>query len=505
MQNEYPRRWWALAALAVALLTFGLDLTVMNVALPTLAVDLDASTGQLQWFSNAYTLVLAAALIPAGLLGDKLGPRAWLLGGLALFGLASVACAYADNATQLIAARALLGLGAALMVPLGSSMLTRMFRGAERARAIAIWATSLSLGIPLGPVVGGWLLEHFWWGSIFLINVPLVVIGLIALALWLPRVPGDPTKRLDLAGIALSSAGLVALTYGLVATGEDGWTSTSAITWVTAGVLLLAAFTWWQARATHPLVELSLFRSRGFLWGSVLATLATFTLMGAMFVLPQYFSAVDDTSALQTGLRLLPMIGGLLVGVQLADRLRPEFGAKIVVGTGFVVSCAALVLGTTTSVDTGFGYTAIWLITLGVGFGATMAPSMDIALGALEQHKSGVGSAVTQAMRQVAATFGVSLLGAVLNATYRSNVDVASLNAEAATATKESAEAGVRIADASGSDALLTSIQQAFVDGMSSMLWVCVAVGLIGAGIAAALLPAHADDHEEPEHATIDV
>lgn len=504
MQNEFPRRWWALAALAIALLTFGLDLTVMNVALPTLAVELDASTSQLQWFSNAYTLVLAAALIPAGLLGDKLGPRNWLLGGLTVFGLASVACAYADNATQLIAARAVLGLGAALMVPLGSSMLTRMFRGQERARAIAIWATSMSLGIPLGPVVGGWLLEHFWWGSIFLINVPLVVIGLIALAIWLPRVPGDPSKRLDARGIVLSSAGLVTLTYGLVETGVDGWTSSGAVTWLTAGVVLLAAFTWWQARATHPLVELSLFRSRGFLWGSVLATLATFTMMGAMFVLPQYFSAVNDTSAMETGLRLLPMIGGLLVGVQLADRLRPALGAKVVVGTGFLVTCAALVLGTTTSVDTGFGYTAIWLTTLGIGFGATMAPSMDIALGALEQHKSGVGSAVTQAMRQVAATFGVSLLGALLNATYQSNVSVAGLDADAAEATKESAEAGVRIAEATGSDALLSSIQHAFVDGMSGMLWACVAVGLVGAVIAAVLLPAYADDHEEPEQATID-
>ena len=504
MQNEYPRRWWALGALAVALLTFGLDMTVMNVALPTLAVELDASTSELQWFANAYTLVLAAALIPAGLLGDKLGPRNWLLVGLTLFGLASIACAYADNATQLIIARAFLGVGAALMVPLSSSMLTRMFHGKERARAIAIWATALSLGIPLGPVVGGWLLEHFWWGSVFLINVPLVVIGLIALGLWLPRVPGDSSKRLDIPGIALSSIGLVVLTYGLVETGEAGWTSAGALTWVATGIVVLAAFAWWQRRATHPLVELSLFRSPGFLWGSILATLATFTMMGAMFVLPQYFSAVDNTDAMATGLRLLPMIGGLLVGVQLADRLRPALGAKVVVGSGFVISSAALVLGTATGVETGYGFTAIWLTILGVGFGSTMAPAMDIALGALEHRKSGVGSAVTQAMRQVAGTFGVAVLGAVLNATYRSGVDVAGLPSDAARATEDSAEAGVRIADATGSDALLGSIQHAFADAMTGVLWVCVVVGVIGAAIAVALLPAYTDDHEEPEQATID-
>lgn len=504
MQNAFPRRWWALGALAVALLTFGLDMTVMNVAIPTLAVELDASTSQLQWFSNAYTLVLAAALIPAGLLGDKLGPRRWLLAGLAIFGVASIACAYADNATQLIAARALLGVGGALMVPLSASMLTRMFSGAERGRAIAIWATAMSLGIPLGPVVGGWLLEHFWWGSVFLINVPLVVIGLVALTIWLPSVPGDSSKRLDLPGIALSSAGLVVLTYGLVDAGVHGWTSAGALTWIAAGLVLLLAFAWWQSRAIHPLVELSLFRSPGFLWGSTLATLATFTLMGALFVLPQYFSAVDDTGAMETGLRILPIIGGLLVGVQLADRLRPKLGAKVVVGSGFVISTIALVIGTTTQVDTGFTFTATWLSVLGVGFGATMAPSMDIALGALEQHKSGVGSAVTQAMRQVAGTFGVAVLGAILNATYRSNVDVAGLPPDAADATKDSAEAGVRIADATGSDALLGSIQHAFVDGMSGMLWLCAAVGVVGAVIAVALLPAYADDHEEPERATIE-
>ncbi|HLR83615.1 MAG TPA: MFS transporter, partial [Nocardioidaceae bacterium] len=347
-------------------------------------------------------------------------------------------------------------------------------------------------------------LDNFWWGSVFLINVPLVVIGLIALAMCLPNVPGDPAKRLDPLGIALSSVGLVVLTYGLVETGEHGWTSAGALTWITVGVAALAAFAWWQRRATHPLVELDLFRSPGFLWGSTLATLATFTMMGAMFVLPQYFSAVDDTDAMATGLRLLPMIGGLLVGVQLADRLRPALGAKVVVGTGFVISSAALVVGTTTGVDTGYGFTAFWLTTLGVGFGSTMAPAMDIALGALEHHKSGVGSAVTQAMRQVAGTFGVAVLGAVLNATYRSGVDVTGLPSRAADATKDSAEAGVRIADATGSDALLGSVQHAFADAMTDVLWVCVVVGVIGTAIAALLLPAYTDDHEEPEHATIE-
>lgn len=504
MQSTFPRRWWALAALAVALVTFGLDMTVMNVAMPTLASDLDASTSQLQWFANAYTLVVAAALLPAGLLGDKLGPRAWLLTGLALFGIASVGCAYARSAEQLIAARALLGIGAALMVPLSASMLTRMFPPGERARAIAIWSTAMSLGIPLGPVVGGWLLDHFWWGSVFLINVPLVVLGLVALTIWLPAVPGVASIRIDWSGVALSSAGLVSLTYGLVKAGDRGWTNPLALTWVAAGLLALVVFAAWQRRAVHPLVDIRLFHSRGFLWGSLIATISTFSMLGALFVLPQFFSAVQGANALSTGLRLLPLIAGLLVGVQLVSRLRPALGAKVVVAAGFVVMAAGLLLGTRTSTVSEFGFVTAWLGIVGVGFGATMPPSIDLALGALARERSGVGSALMQAMRQVGGTFGVAVLGAVLNAAYRSSVDVAGLPGTAAGAVKGSAEGGIRVAESLDSSTLLRSVRQAFVDGMSSMLWACVGVAAIGAILATIFLPRYADDQEEQSKDTID-
>lgn len=499
MQNHYPRRWWALGALAIALVTFGLDMTVMNVAMPTLAVDLDASTSELQWFSNAYTLVLAAALLPAGILGDKLGPKPWLLAGLSIFGVASVACAYAETATQLIAARALLGVGGALMVPLSASMLTRMFPAGERSRAIAVWSTAMSLGIPLGPVVGGWLLDNFWWGSVFLINVPLVLAGLAALAWLLPAVPGRPGKRLDLPGIALSSFGLVTLTYGLVEAGEGGWTSAPALGWMAVGVVGLLGFVWWQRRTPTPLLDLRLFRSKGFLWGTVIATISTLSLMGAMFVLPQYFSAVQGADALGTGLRLLPLIAGLLVGVQTVDRVRPALGAKVVVAAGFAVMAGGLVVGTLTDPGSGFGFGAIWLGIVGLGFGATMPPAMDIALGALDQAASGVGSAVTQAMRQVGGTFGVAVLGAVVNATYRANVDVSDVPADAGEAVRDSAEAGTRVADAVGSQALLDSVRQAFVDGMANMLWVCVAIAVVGAILTVVFLPVRAEDVERSE------
>ncbi|SFB61166.1 drug resistance transporter, EmrB/QacA subfamily [Amycolatopsis marina] len=489
-----PRRWWALGALALALLTFGLDVTILNVALPTLATELTASTSQLQWFANAYTLVLAAGLLPAGLLGDRFGQKKLMLGALALFGVASVACAYAGSAELLIVARAVLGLGAAFMIPLSMSLLTVLFTAAERSKAIAIWSTAMALGIPLGPVLGGWLLDHFWWGSVFLINVPLVLLGIAALALLLPRTAGTSGVRIDGTGIALSATGLVALTYGLVEAGERGWTAPGALLPILAGLLVLAVFVLWLRRATAPLVDLALFRSPGFTWGAVLATVASFALMGAMFVLPQFFQAVFGTDALGTGLRLLPIVGGLLVGVQIAERLRPRLGAKIVVGLGFGLMTAGLVVGAATAVGDGYGFTAVWVSLVGVGLGFSLPPAMDLAMGALAQGSSGVGSGLLQALRQVGGTFGVAILGTVLNAGYRTGVDLSTLPEPAAEAARGSAAAGVQVAEAAGAPGLLESVRSAFVEGMTSTLWVCAAVTALGAVLAVVFLPRSAED-----------
>lgn len=492
-----PRRWWALGALAVALLTFGLDATILNVALPTLATELAASTSQLQWFANAYTLVLAAGLLPAGLLGDRFGQKKLLLGALTVFGLASIGCAYAGSAELLIVARAALGLGAAFLIPLSMSMLTVLFTAQERGRALAIWSTAMAAGIPLGPVLGGWLLDHFWWGSVFLINVPLVVLGIAALAWLLPGTTGSGGSRIDGTGIVLSAAGLVALTYGLVEAGERGWTAPGALVPMLTGVLVLVVFILWLRRATSPLVDLALFRSPGFTWGSVLATLASFVLMGAMFLLPQYFQAVFATgtnTALDTGLRLLPIVGGLLIGVQIADRLRPRMGAKVVVGAGFVLMTVGLALGATTVVDDGYGFVAVWVSVIGLGLGFALPPAMDLAMGALTSGSSGVGSGLLQALRQVGGTFGVAILGTVLNAGYRAGVDLSALPDPVAEIARGSAAAGLQVAEDARAPGLLDSVRSAFVDGMGSTLWVCAAVTALGVVLTAAFLPRSAED-----------
>jgi MFS transporter, DHA2 family, multidrug resistance protein len=277
------RRWWALGALTLAVLAVGLDATVLSVALPTPATDLHASTADLQWFVSAYTLVLAAAMLPGGLLGDRYGRKKVLLGALALFGVGSLACAYAPSAGAFIAARVLLGLGAAAIIPLALSVLTVLFTDQERPRAVGVWATANFLALPIGPILGGWLLTNYWWGWVFLVNLPVVALGLLAVTVLLPESRSATRTGLDPVGVLASSAGLAALVYGVIQAGERGWGDPVALVAMLVGVLLLAAFVLWERRlsrrpAGQPLVDLALFRSTSFTWGTILAAVGVFAL-----------------------------------------------------------------------------------------------------------------------------------------------------------------------------------------------------------------------------------
>src|ERR1022692_2451291 len=326
MSSPETRRWWALGALSLSVLVVGLDLTVLNLALPTLAADLRASTGDLQWFIDAYSLVLAAALLPAGLLGDRYGRKKMLTGALVLFGVASLACAYANSAGELIAARAVLGLAAAVIMPLSLAVIPVLFTAAERPRAIAAVGGATFLGYPIGPILGGWLLDHFWWGSVFLINVPVVVLALIAVTMLMPESRSERRPRLDLPGVLISSAGLTALVYGVINAGEKGWSNSAAIATMAAGVVLLAAFVAWERRVARrvngePLIDLTLFRSARFTWGTALSTMVSFALFGILFGVPLYFRDVRGLDSLASGLRLLPLIGGLAVGLAVGQGL----------------------------------------------------------------------------------------------------------------------------------------------------------------------------------------
>jgi MFS transporter, DHA2 family, multidrug resistance protein len=502
------RRWWALGALALSVLVVGLDLFVLTLALPTVSADLHASSSDLQWFIDAYSLVLAAALLPAGLLGDRFGRKKILAAALAVFGVASLACAYSANAGELIAARAVLGLAAAAILPLALGVLPVLFTPAERPKAIAIVGGATFLGYPIGPVLGGWLLDHFWWGSVFLINVPVVIVATVAVAWLMPESRAAHRPGFDVPGIVTSSAGLAALTYGFIQAGQHSWSDPAAVATMVAGVVVLAAFTA-RERAVgrrpggQPLVDLTLFRSRGFTWGTILSTMVSFALFGITFAMPQYFLDVRGLDSLGSGVRLLPLIGGLALGLGAGQRLQsprrpdvpggppgaPRAGARVLVGTGFAVMAVALAVGTATGTRSGTGFVSAWFAVTGLGLGLALPTALNAALGALTAERSGSGSALITALRQVGATIGVAVLGTVLNSVYQSRLHLRGLPAAADHAAHASVAGGLAAAHAAGSLPLLDAVRTAFAGGLDVMLWACAAIAAAAAVLAVIFLP----------------
>ncbi|MGI8562494.1 MAG: DHA2 family efflux MFS transporter permease subunit [Candidatus Dormibacter sp.] len=494
MLTKDPRRWCALGALVLAVLAIGLDGTVLSVALPTLAAALRASESDLQWFSSGYLLVLAAAMLPAGLLGDRWGRKRVLLASLAMFGAGSVACAYAPSPAAFIAARAVLGLAGAGLVVMALSALTGLFSQEERPRAVGIWAAANFLALPLGPILGGWLLTHYWWGWVFLMNVPVAVIGLIAAFALMPESRAAERPSLDPVGILASSAGLVALTYGLIQGGRDGWAQAATILPIAGGVLLLVGFFLWENRLTNdpvgrPLIDVSLFRSASFTWGVVLNAIGALGLIGVLFTMPQYFQGVVGADAMGSGLRLLPLIGGMLIGAVPADRAARLVGAKVAVAIGFAVLAAGLLLGATTGLSSGTGFVGLWLALVGAGTGLALATAASGALSQLPQERSGVGSAVMQALQKTGGPFGSAVLGSVLSSAYRARVPAEGLPPAAAAAVRESVFGGIAVADRLGSGALLESVRSAFVAGMDAALLVAAAIAASGMALTLVFLP----------------
>ena len=494
MNSIGNRKWWALAALTLGVLAVGLDITVLSVALPTLAVDLKASESDLQWFSSGYALVLAAGMLPAGVLGDRFGRKRILLGALVIFGLGSIACAYAANPGQFLAGRLLLGAAGAAVVVMALSVLTVLFSEEERPRAVGIWSAANFLALPIGPIFGGWLLSNFWWGWIFLMNVPVAVLGVLAVVLLVPESRASEKPALDPLGMLLASAGLAGVTYGLIELGRNGWTDPPSLSVLAAGVIVIVAFFLWERYLTvrpqgRPLIDLSLFESRGFTWGIILAALGGMALIGMVFTLPQYFQGVLGVDPEGSGVRLLPIIAGLIAGAVPADRIAERIGGKITVAVGFAITAAGLFLGWTTSLDSGPWFVPLWMVVVGYGMGMGFATAASAALKTVPSDKSGVASALLQAMQKVGAPFGSAILGSVLVTVYQSNLSLTGLPASAAPVVKQSVFAGVAMATRLHSPALLESVRHAFVQGMDTALLVSAGIAALAAILAAIFLP----------------
>ncbi|MGA5700749.1 MFS transporter [Peterkaempfera bronchialis] len=492
MSTPDPRRWWALAAVVLAVLVISFDMTILNVALPTMATQLHASTSQQQWIIDGYTVVFAAVMLPAGLLGDRFGRRLMLTVGLVLFGAASLLGMLADSPGTVIAARAAMGVGGALIMPLSMAVIPGLFPPAEQGRAVGALASALAAGMPLGPLIGGLLLDHFWWGSIFLVNLPLVAIGITACLLLIPESRDPAAPRVDPVATVLAAGGLAALTWGIIEAPGRGWDDVPVVTALGGAVAAITVLVLRSLRQQRPMLDLSLLRDRSYRWSALAATLVSLVLFGGFFVLPLYLQAVLGSDAFGTGLRLMPMMGGLMVAARLAERLVVRFGPRPVITAGLVVIGAALLLGSRTQTGDGYGFTAVWLPLLGLGMGLSIVPAMGAALATLPPERAGVGSGLLQTLRQVGGALGVAIFGSLLAGAYTARLDTSGLPAAAARVAHDSVAAADAVARQLHDAALTASAHAAYIHAMDRVLLVAGVVGLLSAVLVGARMPGRA-------------
>jgi EmrB/QacA subfamily drug resistance transporter len=487
-----PRRWWTLAVLCLSLLVIGLDNTILNVALPTIQRDLDASASQLQWIVDVYMLVFAGVLLTAGSLGDRFGRKRALSFGLLVFGLGSVGSALAGSAGMLIAMRGLMGIGGAFIMPSTLSILSATFPAHERGKAIGIWSGFSGIGIAIGPVTGGWLIEHADWSWIFLVNIPVVILALLAGRVLVPESRDESAPRLDVRGFSLSFVALTSLVWGLTEAPSRGWTSGVIVAAFAFALVSLLAFVAWERRAAEPMLDMQLFRNPRFSASSVAISLAFFALFGAIFFLTQYLQDVRGYSALGAGLRTMPVAAGLVIGGPLAAKLTERLGIKVVVPAGLTIVATALYLLTLADATSGYGLVAGSLVLLGLGMASAMAPATDAIMGSLPEAKMSVGSAINDTTRTAGGALGVAVLGSLLASGYRGDMDTATtaLPPQARELAQDSLAGGLAVAERLGDGRLATAAQDAFVSGMHTAALAAAAVALTGALVAAVFLPA---------------
>jgi MFS transporter, DHA2 family, multidrug resistance protein len=418
----YARRWKTLGVLALSLLIIGLDNTILNVALPNLRDHFDASTSTLQWIVDSYLLVFAGLLLTMGTLGDRFGRKRLLQAGLMLFGGASLAVLVIDTANQLIVVRAVMGIGGAMIMPATLSVISNVFPREERGKAIGIWAGMASIGIGLGPLAGGVLLEFFDWQSVFLLNVPVAA---IALGLGLKYVPEsrDPSPgAFDLPGAGLSIAALGTLVYGIIEAPERGWTSAFTLGCFAAAVVLGTAFVKWELRTPEPMMNLSFLRNPRFAMGSMAISLASFSLFGAIFAMTQFLQDAHGYSALEAGAAMVPLAAGLLVGAVSSIKLVSRFGTTRIVMAGLFGLGNLLVSALMWKYDMPYWPLGLWFFFAALHMGWVMGPSTESVMGSVPPAKSGVASAMNDVTRQVGGSLGTAIIGSLISSLYGARI-----------------------------------------------------------------------------------
>jgi EmrB/QacA subfamily drug resistance transporter len=474
------RRWWMLGVTCLSVVVVAVDLTILNIALPAISAALHAGTGDLQWLNDAYALVFAGIILGAGLIGDRLGRKRLLLAGLAVFLAASLWCALSVSAGELIAARAVMGLGAGIVYPLSLAVVPAAFGDDERPKAVGILIAVVAVGLPLGPVLGGLLLQHFSWQSVFWINVPAAGVTLAAGAVLMPESRSPDPAPLDITGALLSTVAIACLVWGFIDGPEHGWTA--APTWglLAGSAVLVAAFVLRERSAAHGLVDPALLRDRRFSWGTAATVAVSVGLFGILFFFPQYLQSVAGDDPISAGLRLLPMMAGLLVAGGAADRIVRAAGTKLTVAAGLALLAGGLAMLSQVSLATGYAFVATGLALCGLGTGASMAAAMSGVMAAAGGDEAGTGASVNSALRQVGGAIAVAVLGSVLSTTYVHDLRpvLAALPAPAAATARASITQAVQVASRlpSGGSALRAAAGTAFLHGLSTVMLICASV-----------------------------
>lgn len=486
----HARRWFLLAIMCLSLVLVVMSVSGLNTALPTIQRELGASASELQWIVDSYAVVFAGLLLTAGAIGDRFGRRGSLLGGLAIFGLGALLGGLASDASQVIASRAVMGVGAAFIMPATLSIITSIFPPHERPRAIAVWAGFAGAGASIGPIVTGALLEGFWWGSTLLVNVPVVLAIMAAVWTFAPASRDDTHTPLDPVGALLSLIGLSSLIFGIIEGPEEGWTSSPVLAAFLLAGAALAAFVAWERRSDHPMLPLTLFRDRRFSTGSGVITVSFFVMFGFFFLITQYLQFARGYSALEAGLAGLPASLAFLVFSPRSAALVDRYGAARVMALGLAVVAGAFGLLTTLTTDTPYIVIGIAFALLGAGMSITAAPATSEIMTSVPLSKAGVGSAVNDTTRELGGALGIALLGSIANSAYRSDVDLdgIALPAGARAAAEESVGAAASVADGvPGGDQVVAQAATAFTDAFTLANSVALGIALAAAAAVLAL------------------
>ncbi|MFM7064281.1 MAG: DHA2 family efflux MFS transporter permease subunit [Actinomycetes bacterium] len=503
----HPQRWVILPVLCLSLFLVVVDNTIVNVALPTLSRELSATTSQLQWIVDAYSLVFASLLLMFGNLGDRFGRKGMLQAGLLVFAGTSAFAAVATTASGLIAARAAMGIGAAMVFPATLAILTNVFVDpTERAKAVGIWAAVSGLAVALGPVSGGWLLEHFWWGSIFMVNLPIVAVALLAGWRLVPRTRDPDAGRLDPVGLVVSVAAVVLLVFTVIEAPRYGWASARTVGGFVGTALLLVGFVLWELRRDHPMLDVRVFRIARFSAASLSVAIAFFGLFGFIFLITQYFQFVRGYSTLSAGVHTLPFAVAAGVMAPVAARLAIRFGTKIVVTGGLLSMSAGFWIASTYTASTAYwGPVVLGMVFIAAGLTATTAPTTDAILGSLPKEKAGVGSAMNDTTRELGGTLGVAVVGSVFSSIYGPKLvellGSLPIPAPALAAARESVQAAAVVAErapAAARDTIIDATVTAFIDGLRAGTRVVAVATLLGALVAALFLPARVEVPDDP-------